>query len=71
MFYLTEYNISLSFFGLELVICVISRLTAIFGLAFIFKLFSKWILTKSEMAIVSTAGTIRGSVAFALILTVE
>ena len=71
MHYLTTYTISLSFFGLELVICIISRLTAIFILAYLVKIFSKWVLTANEMAIISTAGTIRGSVAFALILTVE
>lgn len=70
MHYVTSYTISLGFFGLELLVCIISRLTAIFVLAYTVKLFSKWILTANEMAIISTAGTIRGSVAFALILTV-
>jgi hypothetical protein len=45
-------------------------LLSVFGLAYLVKIFFKWALTNSEMAIVSTAGTIRGSVAFALILTV-
>lgn len=70
MHYVTTYTVSLGFFGLELLICIISRLTAIFVLAYSVKIFSKWVLSANEMAIVSTAGTIRGSVAFALILTV-
>jgi len=45
MYYVTSYNISLSFFGLELLVCIISRLTAIFALGFAVKAFSKWILT--------------------------
>jgi hypothetical protein len=71
MYYLTSYHISLSFFGLELLICIISRVAAIFVLGYAFKAVSKWTLKASEMMIVNTAGTIRGSVAFALILTVE
>lgn len=70
MYYITNYTISLSFFGLELLICIISRLSAIFILGYAVKAVSKWVLSASEMAIVNTAGTIRGSVAFALILTV-
>ncbi len=70
MYYITTYHISLSFFGLELLICIISRLAAIFVLGYVVKAVSKWVLTANEMAIISTAGTIRGSVAFALILTV-
>lgn len=39
----------------------------------LFKLFykHKWTVNNSELSIVSIAGTIRGSVAFALILTIE
>jgi NhaP-type Na+/H+ or K+/H+ antiporter len=43
--YLTTYTISLGFFGLELLICVISRLTAIFALAYATKAVSKWVLS--------------------------
>jgi NhaP-type Na+/H+ or K+/H+ antiporter len=70
MYYITTYSVSISFFGLELIICIISRLAAIFVLGYAVKAVSKWVLSANEMAIVSTAGTIRGSVAFALILTV-
>jgi hypothetical protein len=71
MYHLTEEKLSISFLLLELVICVISRLTAIFGLTFLCKIFmKKWNVSYYELAIISMAGTIRGSVAFALILTI-
>lgn len=73
IYYLTTEVISLSFLALELLICVISRVTAIFGLSMLFKLFKKekWKVSNKELSIVTLAGTIRGSVAFALILTIE
>lgn len=73
IYYLTTEVISFTFIALELLVCVISRLTAIFGLSMLFKLFykQKWTVNNSELSIVSIAGTIRGSVAFALILTIE
>jgi hypothetical protein len=38
----------------------------------LFKLINKkWTVTYKELSVVSIAGTIRGSVAFALILTIE
>jgi hypothetical protein len=72
IYYFTTEVISFTFIGLELLICIISRMTAIFGLSFIFKLYykKKWTVSNSELAIVSIAGTIRGSVAFALILSI-
>lgn len=72
IYYLTTEVISFTFIALELLICVISRLTAIFGLSMLFKLFykQKWTVSNNELSIVSIAGTIRGSVAFALILTI-
>jgi sodium/hydrogen exchanger-like protein 6/7/sodium/hydrogen exchanger 8 len=73
IYYFTTEVISLSFIGLELLICVISRLIAVFGLSKLFQLFykKKWTVSNNELSIVSIAGTIRGSVAFALILTIE
>lgn len=73
IYYFTEEVISLSFIGLELLICIISRLVAIFGLSKLFQLCykEKWTVSNSELSIISIAGTIRGSVAFALILTIE
>ena len=52
---------------------MISRLIAIFGLSFIFKRIfkKKWKINNKDLAVVSVAGMIRGSVAFALILTIE
>lgn len=46
---------------------------SIFGLSLLFKLIykKKWTVTNNELTIVSIAGTIRGSVAFALILTID
>ncbi len=58
--------------ALQLGICVCSRLFAVFGLSFIFKKFSKkWKISNQDLSVVSVAGMIRGSVAFALILTIE
>jgi sodium/hydrogen exchanger-like protein 6/7/sodium/hydrogen exchanger 8 len=72
IYYMTTEVISFSFLALELAICVISRVTAIFGLSILFKLiFKKWRVSKNELTVVTLAGTIRGSVAFALILTIE
>jgi NhaP-type Na+/H+ or K+/H+ antiporter len=73
IYYLTTEVISLTFIALELLICVVSRLTAIFGLSMLFRLHfkHKWTVSNNELSIVSIAGTIRGSVAFALILTIE
>lgn len=69
---MTTEVISFSFLALELAICVISRVIAIFGLSILFKLiFKKWRVSKNELTVVTLAGTIRGSVAFALILTIE
>jgi hypothetical protein len=45
MYYITTYTVSLSFFGLELLICIISRLSAIFVLGYAVKAVSKWVLT--------------------------
>lgn len=73
IYYLTTEVISFTFLGLELLICVISRFTAIFGLSKIFSMVykKKWTVSNNELSIVSIAGTIRGSVAFALILTIK
>ena len=52
---------------------MISRLIAIFGLSFVFKKIfkKKWKIANKDLAVVSFAGMIRGSVAFALILTIQ
>jgi hypothetical protein len=72
VFYFDNEVFSLTFLGLELLVCVISRTASIFGISIIFKLLTKkWTVTYKELSIVSIAGTIRGSVAFALILTIE
>ena len=73
VYYFLTQVISLSFLFLELAICIASRLLVIFGLSFIFKRFfkKKWKINNKDLAVVSVAGMIRGSVAFALILTIE
>jgi hypothetical protein len=64
--------ISLSFLGLQLGVCIIARCINIFGLNFIFRrLIKKWTIDMKDLSIVAVGGTIRGSVAFALILTIE
>jgi NhaP-type Na+/H+ or K+/H+ antiporter len=73
IYYFTTEVISFTFIALELLICIISRMVAIFGLSLLFKLYykQKWTVSVNELCIVSIAGTIRGSVAFALILSIE
>lgn len=52
--------------------CVIARSVNIFGLNLLFKaLMKKWTISYQDLSIVAIGGTIRGSVAFALILTME
>lgn len=62
---------SVSFIVAEIIICFIARFIAIFGLAFLFKLCIKWKVSNNELSVVCASGTIRGSVALALILTIE
>jgi NhaP-type Na+/H+ or K+/H+ antiporter len=51
---------------------VIARIINIFGLNLIFKsCMKKWRIRYKDLSIVAVGGTIRGSVAFALILTIE
>lgn len=73
IYYLTTEVISLSFLGLELAICLFSRFLTVALLSFLFKCIykRKWTLAARELAVVAFAGSIRGSVAFALILTIE
>lgn len=72
MFYVNKEQFSYTFILLELLICAIARFIAIFGLTFIFKLcMKKWEVSLYELLIITVAGIIRGSVAFALILTLE
>lgn len=70
MFYVQQSKFSYTFVLLELVICAFARFVSIFGLTLIFKLFmKKWSISFYELLIITVAGVIRGSVAFALILT--
>ncbi len=62
---------SITFIEAEIVICFFARFVAIFGLAFIFKFCMKWKVPNNELSVVCASGTIRGSVALALILTIE
>lgn len=72
MFYIENYSISLSFIGIELLVCVLTRTLTIFALSLLFKVLTKkWTVSFRELSVVSIAGTIRGSVALALILTIE
>lgn len=72
MFYIKASDLSYTFIVLELLICVIARFLALFGLSALVKLcYKKWNVTWWELLIVTVAGIIRGSVAFALILTIE
>lgn len=67
-----SYALSWTFIGFEILICVVGRFASVFILSGIFYLFmkKKWKVNFYELGIVWFAGLIRGSVAFALILTV-
>ena len=67
-----EYAVSWSFVGLEFLICSVGRFASIFVVSGLFYLVmrKKWKVNFFELGIVWYAGLIRGSVAFALILTV-
>ena len=70
--YIHDFTISLSFVLLELVICAFARFFTIFGLSYLVKMcMKKWKVSFYELLIISFAGTIRGSVAFALILKLD
>lgn len=71
MTYASSYTFSYTFVGLELAICAFARFATIFGLSYFVKIFKKkaWKVSFWELLIISVAGVIRGSVAFALILT--
>ncbi len=70
MTYATGYEFSYTFVLLELAICAFARFATIFGLSYFVKIFKKnWKVSFYELLIISVAGVIRGSVAFALILT--
>ena len=69
--YFSEEAFSISFIGLQILITFIARFGTVFGLSLIFRLCMKWHVYNSELAVISTAGTIKGSVAFALILSVD
>jgi sodium/hydrogen exchanger-like protein 6/7/sodium/hydrogen exchanger 8 len=67
-----SYALSWTFIALELVICAVGRFSSVFILSGLFYLImkKKWKVNFYELGIVWFAGIIRGSVAFALILTV-
>lgn len=70
MTYISHSKFSYTFVLLELVICAFARFASIFGLAYLCKLFKRnWNVSFYELLIITVAGVIRGSVAFALILT--
>lgn len=72
VYYFIKEAISFSFLGLELLIVIIARIITIFGISAICRrALKKWTISNKELSIVAVAGTIRGSVAFALILTIE
>lgn len=68
-----SYTWSWSFILLQVAICLIARFCAIFVLSGLVALFKRqtWSVDPAELAIVWFAGAIRGSVAFALILTID
>jgi len=71
MTYVTTSKFSYTFVLLELAICAFARFATIFGLSYFVKIFKKkWNVSFYELLIISVAGVIRGSVAFALILTI-
>lgn len=67
-----NYVWSWTFITIQLIICAIARFACIFGLSALFYIFmrKKWDVNVYELTIVWFAGIIRGSVAFALILTI-
>lgn len=70
MTYVSKSQFSYTFVLLELVICAFARFVSIFGLSILVKICKKkWNVSWYELLIISVAGVIRGSVAFALILT--
>lgn len=72
MFYYKSNSFSYTFVLLELVICAFARFFSIFSLSYICKRFmKKWNVSFYELLIITVAGIIRGSVAFALILTLK
>lgn len=71
VYYFSNEVFSITFIAAEIVICFIARFIAIFGLAFIFKFCMNWKVPNNELSVVCASGTIRGSVALALILTID
>ncbi len=71
MTYVSTSKFSYTFVLIELAICAFARFATIFILSYLFKIFKKkaWKVSFWELVIISFAGVIRGSVAFALILT--
>lgn len=67
-----NFALSLTFIVLELIICAIGRFCSVFVVSGLFYLVmkKKWKVNFYELGIIWFAGVIRGSVAFALILTV-
>lgn len=68
-----DYWWSWSFVGLELLVCAAGRVVSVFIVSFICKLIKRdnWKVTCREMNVIWYAGIVRGSVAFALILTLQ
>jgi hypothetical protein len=71
VYYLTEEVFSITFIATEILICFLARFISIFGLSFLFRLCLNWKVYNNELAVICAAGTIRGSVALALILSLD
>lgn len=68
-----DYWWSWSFVGFEIVICAIGRIISVYLVSGLVKLIrrSNWKVNCKELNIIWYSGIVRGSVAFALILTVN
>lgn len=72
MFYYKAESFSYTFVLLEVIICAFARTVTLFGLSYGLKrCIKKWNVSFYELIIITAAGIIRGSVAFALILTLS
>ena len=68
-----QQSLSVSFVVIELIIVVLGRITAIFGLCFIMKILGvkSFKMKTSQKGIMSCAGSIRGAIAFGLAISID
>lgn len=68
-----DYWWSWSFVGFEILVCAAGRIVSVYILSLLFKLIKrdKWKVTCRELNVIWYSGIVRGSVAFALILTLQ